>query len=96
MNSVDQYTGRLERNLLQPQRPPPGRVLRQLDPPLVVSSEKGNMRNYIKKFLREEHGQDLVEYGLLAAFLSIAAVVVLRAIGPLVSALYVSVLNVLS
>jgi Flp pilus assembly pilin Flp len=51
---------------------------------------------YFKKFLREEDGQDLVEYGLLAAFISIAAIVTVRAIGPLVHALYVPVRNVLS
>ena len=51
---------------------------------------------YIKKFLCEEDGQDLVEYGLLAAFLSIAAVVVVRASGPLVHARFVSVQDVLS
>jgi Flp pilus assembly pilin Flp len=38
--------------------------------------------------LRDEQGQDMVEYGLLAAFLSIAALLTVKAIGPLVAALY--------
>ena len=38
--------------------------------------------------VREEDGQDLTEYALLASFLSIAAVVTVRAIGPLVLALW--------
>ena len=54
------------------------------------------MMKYIKTFLREEDGQDLVEYGLLASLLSIAAFFVVRAIGPMVHALFISVRNVLS
>jgi Flp pilus assembly pilin Flp len=48
------------------------------------------------RLLHEEHGQDMVEYGLLAAFISIMAVVTIRNIGPLVDALYQVVLNALS
>lgn len=48
-----------------------------------------------KKFLREDDGQDMIEYGLLAAFISIVAIVALRAIGPLVNAVYVGVQNAL-
>ncbi len=40
--------------------------------------------NFILKFVRDEKGQDLIEYGLLAGFLSIVAVLTLQAIGPLV------------
>lgn len=43
---------------------------------------------YLKKFLNEDKGQDMVEYGLLAAFISIVAIVALQAIGPLVKAVY--------
>ena len=50
---------------------------------------------YLKKFLREDDGQDMIEYGLLAAFISIVAIVALRAIGPLVNAVYVGVQNAL-
>lgn len=48
-----------------------------------------------KKFFREDDGQDMIEYGLLAAFISIVAIVALRAIGPLVNAVYVQVQNAL-
>ena len=44
-----------------------------------------------KRLLRDEVGQDLIEYGLLAAFIAVAAVAVLRAIGPLVNAMWVIV-----
>ncbi len=52
--------------------------------------------NYLKRILREENGQDMVEYGLLAAFISIVAIAALQAIGPLVSAIYTSIQNALT
>ena len=42
----------------------------------------------IVRFLREDDGQDMVEYALLASFISIVAIVAIRAIGPLVRAIY--------
>ena len=43
---------------------------------------------FIPRFLHEDDGQDLTEYGLLAAFISVVAVITVRNIGPLVDALY--------
>jgi Flp pilus assembly pilin Flp len=43
---------------------------------------------YIKGLLQDDSGQDLVEYGLLAAFISIASIATIRLIGPLVVALW--------
>ena len=43
---------------------------------------------FILRLLHEDEGQDLTEYGLLACFISIVAVVTVRNIGPLVDALY--------
>jgi len=43
---------------------------------------------YIKALLKAESGQDLVEYALLAAFISISAIATLRLLGPLVAALW--------
>ena len=40
------------------------------------------------RLLREEKGQDMVEYALLASFISIVAIAALRAIGPLVNDIY--------
>ncbi|UCH84450.1 MAG: Flp family type IVb pilin [Candidatus Latescibacterota bacterium] len=51
---------------------------------------------YLKNFLRDESGQDMVEYGLLAAFISIVAIAALQAIGPLVNAVYVAIQNALT
>ena len=46
---------------------------------------------YLKRILREDTGQDMVEYGLLAAFISIVAIAALQAIGPLVNTVYENV-----
>ena len=45
----------------------------------------------LKQWILNEDGQDTVEYGLLAAFISIAALLAIKAIGPLVNDLYVKV-----
>lgn len=48
------------------------------------------MRN-LRRFLRDESGQDMVEYALLASFISIVAIATIRLIGPAVDAIYVRV-----
>jgi len=44
--------------------------------------------NTFIRLLREDSGQDMVEYGLLSALISIVAVATLMTIGPLVSYLF--------
>ena len=39
------------------------------------------MTNLFARFVREEEGQDIIEYGLLAAFISVVAWLTLQAIG---------------
>jgi pilus assembly protein Flp/PilA len=41
--------------------------------------------------IRNEKGQDMVEYALLASFISIVAIMAIRAIGPLVNTIYVAI-----
>ncbi len=48
------------------------------------------------KLIRDEKGQDMVEYALLASFISIVAIATLRLIGPLVDAIYVDIQNALA
>lgn len=43
------------------------------------------MKNLIKRFIHEEEGQDMVEYALLAALISIVAIVAVRSIGTAAS-----------
>ena len=44
-----------------------------------------------KKFFRDEEGQDVIEWGMLAAFLSILLIVSVTTISPLVKAWYTKV-----
>ena len=52
--------------------------------------------NNLERFLHNEDGQDVVEYGLLAALISIAALLTIKAIGPLVNGLYEKVKGALA
>ncbi len=54
------------------------------------------MKQFFAKLVKEESGQDMVEYALLAAFISIVAIVTIRNIGPLVDAVYTNVEAALS
>jgi pilus assembly protein Flp/PilA len=63
-----------------------------------VASESGHFRNLkedkkenntmvelLKKFMKDEEGQDLVEYALLLVFLALAAIAVLPTLGSAVN-----------
>lgn len=43
------------------------------------------MSRLLKRFMREEQGQDLVEYALLLVFLALAAIAVLPTLGNAVN-----------
>jgi len=47
--------------------------------------------NTLNRFFHDETGQDMIEYALLAAFISIVAIIAIRAIGPLVNTIYQNV-----
>ena len=46
------------------------------------------MKNLIQRFIREEDGQDIIEYALLAAFISIIAIAAVKAVGTRVNEIY--------
>ncbi len=46
------------------------------------------MYKLLRKLHRQDEGQDMVEYALLASFISIAAIATIQLIGPLVLAIY--------
>jgi Flp pilus assembly pilin Flp len=46
------------------------------------------MKRLIARFIREEEGQDIIEYALLGAFISIIAIVAVRAVGQDVDRLF--------
>jgi len=45
------------------------------------------------KIFHDEHGQDLIEYGLLTSFVSISAIATLRLIGTPISDMFQKVLD---
>lgn len=46
------------------------------------------MKNLLVRFIREEEGQDIIEYALLAAFISIVAIVTVTAVGTRVDGVF--------
>jgi pilus assembly protein Flp/PilA len=46
------------------------------------------MKNLFNRFVREEAGQDLIEYALLAGLISIVCVLAIQAAGTAVSTLF--------
>jgi Flp pilus assembly pilin Flp len=53
------------------------------------------MKNLLKKFIREDRGQDVIEYVLLAAGISIVAIITIPLIGAEVVTRYQEVLTAL-
>lgn len=51
------------------------------------------MKNLIARFVREEAGQDLIEYALLAGLISLVCVIAITNVGTKVSSLFVNVQN---
>ena len=49
------------------------------------------MKNLIARFVREDEGQDVVEYALLAAFVSIVAATIIQSIGPDLTTIFTNV-----
>ena len=49
------------------------------------------MKALFNRFVREEAGQDLIEYALLAGFISLAAVAAITTIGTALNTLYTNV-----
>ena len=43
------------------------------------------MSNFIARFVHDEQGQDLIEYGLLIGIITVGAIVSIQAIGPKVA-----------
>jgi pilus assembly protein Flp/PilA len=49
------------------------------------------MKNLIARFVREDEGQDLVEYALLIAFIALACIVGLQQLGTAINQTYNSI-----
>lgn len=51
-------------------------------------NQEMEMKNLFARFVREEDGQDLIEYALLAGFISLVAVVAITNVGTGVNNVY--------
>lgn len=51
------------------------------------------MKNLFKRFVREEEGQDLIEYALLIVFIALVVVLVLGPLGTAVATVYTNITN---
>ena len=49
------------------------------------------MTHFIHRFVRDDEGQDLIEYALLAGFISLVAVVAITSVGTGVNTVYANV-----
>lgn len=54
------------------------------------------MKRLFMRFIRDENGQSLVEYGLILALVVIAAIVIMRSLGDEVRGTFTDVVNTLS
>jgi pilus assembly protein Flp/PilA len=43
------------------------------------------MKNLLRRFVREDEGQDLIEYGLLIGIITVACIAAIGVIGPIVA-----------
>jgi pilus assembly protein Flp/PilA len=51
------------------------------------------MKNLFNRFVREEQGQDLIEYALLAGLISLASVLAITALGTAIQGKFTQVGN---
>jgi pilus assembly protein Flp/PilA len=58
----------------------------------AIYSGDGEMKKIVMQLVRDEQGQDLIEYGLLIGIITVGAIAAIIAIGPKV-ANYFSTLN---
>ena len=49
------------------------------------------MKNLIARFVRDEEGQDLIEYSLLAALISVVCIEILRTLGGDINDLFTTI-----
>jgi pilus assembly protein Flp/PilA len=56
-----------------------------------VSFGRSHMKSLLVRFTREDQGQDLIEYALLAGFISLVAVLAITNVGTGVNAVYTNI-----
>ena len=56
----------------------------------IVSGER-DMKNIVNRFVREEEGQDLIEYSLLAALIAVACIAAMRALAVDINGIFAAI-----
>jgi pilus assembly protein Flp/PilA len=59
---------------------PNGHLASKLDPS-TLKHRRGPMKNLFVRFIREDEGQDLIEYAFLAVFIALAVTAAIQGIG---------------
>jgi pilus assembly protein Flp/PilA len=54
----------------------------------IISDVGGQMKNLMARFVREEEGQDLIEYSLLCALIAVASIAAMNLLGGSISAIF--------
>ncbi len=49
------------------------------------------MLNHVRNFVRDEFGATMIEYGLIAALVAVAAIVALQSLGTSISGMFTAV-----
>jgi pilus assembly protein Flp/PilA len=50
-----------------------------------------DMKNLVNRFVREEEGQDLIEYSLLAALIAVAAIAAMKALAVNINGIFAKI-----
>ncbi len=62
---------------------------------VLVTAGQLKLREMVERLTNREEGQDMVEYALLAALISIVAIAIIVLIGPFLKDLFQDVVNAL-
>lgn len=61
-----------------------------------VKYVEDKMKNLMKRFVREEEGQDLIEYALLVVFIALVVALVLPGVGTAISNVFSDIVDQLN
>jgi pilus assembly protein Flp/PilA len=70
-------------------RPTPAGGSLQLTDSLIRGET--DMKNLVNRFVREEEGQDLIEYSLLAALIAVAAIAAMKALAVNINGIFAKI-----
>ena len=60
---------------------------------MVMTTAMATLQVYVERILEREDGQDMIEYALLAALISIVAIAIIVLVGPYLKDAFQDVVN---